>query len=93
MPHKISHQVLDTLLDKLSSDDEFRGRFEKDPQQALASIGEESAKAAKPGERGVWTCCTVIKLASKEQIQASRKELSKQLGVEGVFSPFHLEAQ
>lgn len=92
MPHKISPQVVDALLDKLSSDDEFRSQFEADPRAALASIGEESAKSAKPGDRGVWTCCTVNKLASKEQIQAARQSLRNQLSAEGVYSPFHLEA-
>jgi putative modified peptide len=93
MPHKISNRVVDELLDKLSSDDSFREQFAADPRAALASLGDENARSAVPGARGAWTCLTVSKLASKEQISAGRQELRRQLGVEGVFSPFHLEAE
>jgi putative modified peptide len=92
MPHKISARVVDALLDKLSSDDSFRSQFEADPRAALASLGDEEARSAAPGARGAWTCITVTKLASKEHIAASRKELHHQLSAAGVYSPFHLEA-
>lgn len=93
MPHKISPKVVDALLDKLSSDDDFRARFQADPRAALASLGDEEARSAPADARGAWTCCTVTTLASKEHIRASRKELRDQLSTEGVYSPFNLESQ
>jgi putative modified peptide len=92
MPNKISPKVVDTLLDKLSSDDDFRTRFQADPRAALASLGDEDARNAPPGAKGPWACCAVTKLASKEQIAASRDELAKQLTAESMFTPFKLEA-
>jgi putative modified peptide len=93
MPHKISNKLVDVLLDKLSSDNAFRALFETDPRAALASLGDQEAQSAAPGARGVWTCLAVSQLASKEHIAASRQELRRQLSVDGVFSPFHLESQ
>lgn len=92
MPHKISQKVVDALLDKLSSDDAFRAQFQSDPRSALASLGDESAGLMSKDEDGAWACMTVTQLASKEQIKASRAELSKQLSGEALFSPFHLQA-
>jgi len=93
MAHKISAKVVDALLDKLSTDDDFRAKFAADPRSVLASLGDEEAKSAAPGARGAWACLAVTTLASKEQIAASREEISKQLGSEALFSPFHLEAK
>lgn len=92
MPNKISPKVVDALLDKLSSDDDFRTRFQADPRSALASLGDEEALAAPAGAKGAWACCAVTELASKEKIAASRSELTRQLTSEGLFSPFHLQA-
>ena len=92
MPHIISGKVVDALLDKLSTDDEFRSRFQADPRAALAELGDEEARSAPKDAHGAWACCTVSKLASKEQIAASRQELRKQLSAESLYSPFRLEA-
>jgi putative modified peptide len=92
MPNNISPKVVDALLDKLSSDDDFRARFQADPRAALASLGDEEAKNAPAGARGAWSCCVVSKLASKETIAASRAELTKQLTGAVMFTPFKLEA-
>lgn len=92
MPFKLTPKVVDALLDKLSSDDGFRDRFQADPRAALAEVGDESAKAAPQGARGAWSCLTVAKLASKDQIKASRDVLRHQLSAEGMYTPFRLEA-
>jgi putative modified peptide len=92
MPFKLTPKVVDELLDKLSSDDAFRDRFQADPRAALAEVGDESAKSAGPGARGPWSCLTVAKLAPKEQITASREVLRQQLSAEGMYTPFRLEA-
>jgi putative modified peptide len=92
MPNNISPKIVDALLDKLSSDDDFRSRFKADPRAALASLGDEDARHAAPGAPGPWACCAVTELASKEAIAASRVELNKQLTSEGLFTPFKLQA-
>jgi putative modified peptide len=92
MPHKISPKVVDALLDKLSSDDDFRSRFQADPRAALASLGDEDARQAAPGAPGAWSCCAVTELASKESITSSREDLKKQLLNEVMFTPFKLQA-
>jgi putative modified peptide len=92
MPNKITPKVVDALLDKLSSDDDFRSSFKSDPRAALASLGDEDAKHAPQGASGAWACCQVTELASKESIAASRAELTKQLTSEVMFTPFKLQA-
>ncbi len=42
----VSKQQMLKLLDKLSSDDGFRGRFEKDPKSALVEAGIPAAHVA-----------------------------------------------
>jgi putative modified peptide len=92
MPNRISPKIVDSLLEKLSSDDAFRAAFKADPRAALASLGDEDARRAPPGAPGPWACCAVTELASKQAITASRAELSKQLTSEGLFTPFKLQA-
>jgi putative modified peptide len=82
MSNAFSPEVADALLDKLSTDDEFRGLFEKDPAAALATIGHR-APAKKQGlAAGTESvdpamCCSLKngKLADKATIQASREKL------------------
>lgn len=56
-----------TLLDKLSSDDQFRTQFQNDPASALKSLG-------LPGH--LAECCKGKTLASKEQLAASRDAIT-----------------
>jgi putative modified peptide len=92
MPNNIPPKIVDALLDKLSTDDAFRDRFQADPRAALASLGDEEARNAPPDAPGAWACCKVTKLASKEAITASRAELTKQLSGAVMFTPFKLQA-
>lgn len=78
MPFQLSEDHVDALLDKLSSDDDFRSLFQKDPRQALAAIGHKASADASV-EKGAWLCMGVAQLASKESIKASRDVLRKQL--------------
>ena len=75
---KLSDDTADRLLDLLSTDDDFRAKFQQDPRCALASIGHAPASDAKTVE-GAWTCMTVSALASKETIAKSRTELRRML--------------
>ena len=92
MPKKISPKVVDALLDKLSSDDDFRSRFKTDARAALAELGDDDARNAPAGSSGAWACLAVTELASKEAIAASRAELARQLSSEVMFTPFKLQA-
>ena len=75
---KISEEIADKLLDKLSSDDEFRAAFLRSPRIALAYLGHEAAAKANMGDKGVWSCMQCIELASPEAIKAGRDELRLQ---------------
>ncbi|MBL8297479.1 MAG: NHLP-related RiPP peptide [Rhodanobacteraceae bacterium] len=63
---------VDTLLDKLSSDDEFRALLLKDPEAALKQIGAP-VELAK--------CFAQCKqLADPQTLKTSRAVIQKQLG-------------
>lgn len=86
---RFTQEVADKLLDKLSSDDEFRDLFQKDPREALRQVGHETP-AEKVGVAGqdAVLCCTVKTLASKEEIRATRKELATRLQILNPFAYF-----
>ena len=81
MANNFSPEVADKLLDKLSSDDEFRALFEKNPRAALRQLGHETPEADRDvkGSDPLLCASCVETLASKAQIQAARKELKSQL--------------
>lgn len=73
-----SKEVATTLLDKLSTDDDFRARFERNPRAALRELGHETP----PADHGVQGRDPVMNfaelrggLASKESIAASAPAL------------------
>jgi putative modified peptide len=94
MSFKLSEGLVDQLLDKLGSDDAFRSQFQSDPRAAMASLGFAPAADSKVGAReGLWACCSVSALASKEQIRGSRQALRSQLlSAQASLNPIHLEA-
>lgn len=93
MPFKLSEDTVDTLLDKLSSDDQFRETFQKNPRRALAAVGHQDAGDADQVQ-GAWTCLTVSQLADKDTIRASRDKLREQLlSASAAQTPFMLEMQ
>ena len=81
MANNFSPDVANKLLDKLSSDDNFRALFESNPRAALRQVGHETPEADRDvkGADPLVCCYSVKALASKEQIQAARKELTAQL--------------
>lgn len=92
MSFKLSEETVDALLDKLSSDDDFREKFQKNPRKALAAVGHDSAGDDRVTE-GAWMCMSVKQLASKEAIKASRDNLRKQLlSAQAAQMPIHMEA-
>ncbi len=64
--------VVETLLDKLASDDVYRALFQKNPAAALEQIGA-------PNAVNTAQCIQAAKLPSKEVIQQTRAALSSQL--------------
>lgn len=79
IPNEFPEDLVDKLLDKLSSDNEFREVFLRSPRVALAYLGHEGASNASPGDEGAWSCLQCKQLASPEEIKASRDALRKQL--------------
>ena len=80
-------KVADKLLDKLSTDNEFRRLFKQDPAAALVKVGHPKAAAALTGG-----CCQIQSIAPKEQIKRSRDELKTMLASGLSMSPIRLDA-
>jgi putative modified peptide len=78
MSFKMPEAIIDSLLDKLGTDDAFRACFAADARTALVSLGFAPA-ADSFIVRGAWTCIQVTELASKEAILASREIIRRQL--------------
>lgn len=92
MPFKLSETSVDTLLDKLSSDDDFRKQFQANPRKALAAVGHKPASKAKDTDSGLWSCLQTTQLANKDAIKASRDVLRKQLLTsQATYNPVNLE--
>ena len=90
---QLSEALVDKLLDKLSSDNEFREVFQRSPRIALAYLGHEAATNANLNDQGTWSCFQCKELASPEAIKASRDELRRQLlASKAVLNPIRLQA-
>lgn len=77
-------KTADRLLDLLSTDDEFRSLFQKDPRQALIDAGydppaEVRALAGKADATEDGYSCFRGALASKEKIAATRLDIKSSL--------------
>ncbi len=79
VPSEFSDELIDKLLDKLSSDDEFRAVFQRSPRIAVAYLGHEGASNAGPDDQGAWSGLKCEKLVSAKAIKASRDELHRQM--------------
>lgn len=84
-------RAADKLLDLLSTDNEFRRLFKKDPWKALAQIGYQ----APPSMHGLGQtqrtadCCTASSIAPKAEIAAARDRLHQMLTSATVFTTPH----
>jgi putative modified peptide len=76
----LTPEQVDKLLEKLSSDDQFREDFKKDPEAALGQLGA----AANPQRHGCWP---VKRLASKDEIGRTREKLKEKLLGLNVMAP------
>lgn len=79
--------IADRLLDRLSTDDSFRSRFQRNPRAALEEVGYVSPAPAKMTACGAMPDpvpealidCKVDELASKEAIAEARTEIHAML--------------
>lgn len=78
MANTMPPDIARKLLDKLSSDDDFRDRFVKDPAAAIGQLGYDL-----PSDQAA--CLQVKSLADKDAIRASRDELQKSFTEPAVF--------
>ena len=91
MAKNFSREFADKLLDKLSTDDNFRDHFKRDMRSALRTLGHETTKGEE-SERGADPIACLSRsssgeLASKEDIKAARSILAERLS----SSPFHYD--
>ena len=82
---KLQPALVDKLLDKLGSDDQFRSAFGKDPKSALQSLGA-------PADIEYGGCMSPKQLASKEQFQKSRGKFRDAMLGQSAHEIFNLEA-
>ncbi|HEY5972612.1 MAG TPA: NHLP-related RiPP peptide [Pseudoxanthomonas sp.] len=85
-------KVAGKLLDKLSTDNEFRRLFKKDPKAALIGVGyKEPLEDGNSGKRGrIYDCCTVDRIAPKADIIKAQGALLEMLMNGLGQSPIHL---
>lgn len=91
MAKNFSREFADKLLDKLSTDDNFRDHFKRDMRSALRTLGHETTKGEE-SKLGVDPIVCLSRsssgeLASKEDIKAARSLLAERLS----SSPFHYD--
>lgn len=98
-PAPLDPNVIKTLLDLLSSDDDFRSLFQQDAGAALRQAGHKppSTEGMKTGLAAPASAgnCLQMKstdsLASKEDIARDRAKLESTLGmIQGFMSPAEL---
>lgn len=95
MTNKFSPEVADKLLDKLSTDNDFRELFQKNPRAALRKVGHETPEADRDvkGQDPVL-CSYNLKggLASMEAIRAGHDKIKAALTSTQVQAVFALSA-
>lgn len=88
-------KVAGKLLDRLSTDNEFRRLFKKDPRAALIQAGYKLAKgdvAANAALDRICGCISVQNIAPKADIIKARESLQSYLTAGLAMMPIHLNA-
>lgn len=80
-------KVAEKLLDKLSTDNEFRRLFKKDPQSALKKVGHKDPETTAAG------CLQVQRIAPKADIIKARDALRDYLTSALAMTPIQLDAE
>jgi putative modified peptide len=95
-PAPLDQKVIKTLLDRLTTDDDFRELFQRDASAALAEAGHRAPAAdamrtgltAAPTAGGCLQMQDGAVLASKEAIAAQRAKLESTLAmIQGFMCP------
>lgn len=94
MTNKFSPEVADKLLDRLSTDDDFRELFQNDPSAALKQVGHEAPEKMRGVRGSDPAMCTNLNngLASKEAIRAGRESMKAALTSTLAHNVFSLSA-
>lgn len=86
MANNLSEKTVDALLDKLSSDDDFRARFQKNPREATRSLGTDDPAVDSLPET------PMPNLADKKALAGSRAKMKDALVTAAYpFQPIHLD--
>lgn len=85
----LTPEQVDALLQKLSSDDAFRALFQKDIGAAFQQL---PGSPKPPSDLSPGCCLMPAKLASREQIAATRKALGADATSRVTYKPHLLEA-
>jgi putative modified peptide len=72
-------KIADKLLDLLSTDNEFRRLFKKDPLSALKKVGYKAPGETSTTQRAFSACCSVQRIAPKADIIKARAEIKSML--------------
>lgn len=78
MAKSLPPHIADKLLDRLSSDDDFRAYFQKDGLAALAFLGYHEP-AGTPNEDSALACMRCDSMPDKKEFTKSRDAYRKQL--------------
>lgn len=90
-PAPLRPQVINKLLDLLSSDDDFRALFQRDAHAALVRAGYEPSADADPAQAAALSGASCMQLsmsdtlASKEKIAQDRQKLERSLSLVQIF--------
>jgi putative modified peptide len=87
----LAPDLVDELLHKLGSDDQFRAAFADDPEAAVGGLGAAGSQKAGPLKLG--PCLRPVKLASKDEIQRTRATIRETLLGKGSHEVHCLEAE
>lgn len=86
MAKQLSEKTIDAVLDKLSTDDDFRARFQKNPREATRSLGIEDDAIDSLSD------APVAELADKASFSKSRGQVRQQLlDARAPFNPITLD--
>ena len=87
-------KVAGKLLDKLSTDNEFRRLFKKDPKAALIRVGYKEPLETGTGSkrRRIYDCCAIDRIAPKADIVKARDAILGMLTAGLGHQPIQLNA-
>jgi len=89
MAKTLPPHIADKLLDRLSSDDDFRTYFQKDARGALSFLGYDEP-AGTPNDDSALACMRCESMPDKKAFTQSRDAYRKQLTSQAVYIVFKI---